>query len=196
MSGHSGPSRTDTRETVRELRRHLGLFSFQDDVPTAESVVRNSSSPELGVRPGGIVEWLVAKPGAGAVTSALQITARSSGGRGVWAVVDPARECYVPALSGWGIDPGRTLLLRPATLRGNVLGDRAMPALSRSVGHVGMGRRADPRASSSPLEIGGGSGRRRGLVLPADRSAAGTRLGRLTSAGHAPGREARGKPDG
>jgi len=31
--------------------------------------------------------------------------------------VDPARECYVPALSGWGIDPSKTLLVNPATLK-------------------------------------------------------------------------------
>jgi protein ImuA len=116
MSGHLSPSRDDVRETVRELRRHHGLFSFQNDVPTVESVIQNGPLPELGTRPGGIVEWLVAKEGTGAVTAAFQIMSRSSGDRGVWAIVDPARECYVPALSGWGIDPSRILVLRPATL--------------------------------------------------------------------------------
>ena len=41
--------------------------------------------------------------------------AQSSTGPGFWAVVDPARELYVPALSGWGVDPSRALLLRPQT---------------------------------------------------------------------------------
>jgi len=117
MSGHVSRSRGEVRETVRELRRDLGLFSFEDGVPTAGSTVQNGLLPELGVRAGGIVEWLVARPGAGAVTSALEITSRSCGGRGVWAVVDPARECYVPALSGWGIDSSRILVLRPSTLQ-------------------------------------------------------------------------------
>jgi protein ImuA len=117
MSGRLRLSRGEVRETVRELRRHPGLFSFQGDVPTAGSVLQRGLLPELGVRAGGIVEWLAARGGAGAVTSALQITSRSWAGHGVWAVVDPARECYVPALSGWGIDLGRTLVLRPASVQ-------------------------------------------------------------------------------
>jgi hypothetical protein len=104
-------------QTVQELRRQLGLFTFQHDLPASELAVPPGSLNELGVRPGGIVEWLVARPGAGAVTSALQIMARATGGRGVWAIVDPARECYFPALSGWGIDLEKTLVLRPATLQ-------------------------------------------------------------------------------
>ena len=43
----------------------LGLFSFQDDVPVARSTLQSGSLPEPGVRPGGIVEWLMARPGAG-----------------------------------------------------------------------------------------------------------------------------------
>ena len=116
MSGHLSHSRREVRETVQELRRHRGLFSFRSDVPAAESASRNATSPELGVRPGGIVEWLVARQGAGAY-SAMQILSQSSVGRGVWAVVDSARECYVPALSGWGIEPNKILLLRPADSR-------------------------------------------------------------------------------
>jgi hypothetical protein len=115
MSGHLSHSRREVRETVQELRRHRGLFSFRSDVPAAESVSRNATSPELGVRPGGIVEWLVARQGSGAFSSAMQIMAQSSAGRGFLAVVDPAREFYVPASSGWGVDPSKMLLLRPAT---------------------------------------------------------------------------------
>jgi len=117
MSGQSSPTRRDVRQTVQELRKHLGVFSFQGGAPRTESTIQNGSLPELGIRPGSIVEWLVARPGAGAVTSALQIMSRSTGGREVWAFVDPARECYVPALSGWGIDPSKTLLVNPATLK-------------------------------------------------------------------------------
>jgi hypothetical protein len=113
MSSHLSTSRCDVRETVQELRRHRGLFSFRNDVQAAEPAGRSSISPEVGVRPGGIVEWLVPAFGAGAFGSAMQIMARSSAGGGLWAVVDPARELYVPALSGWGVDPGKMLLLRP-----------------------------------------------------------------------------------
>ncbi len=115
MSSHLNPSRHEVREKVQELRRHRGLFSFGNDVLPAESVSRSSASPDLGVRPGGIVEWLVAQRGAGAFTSAMQLMARSSAGRGLLAVVDPAREFYAPALSGWGVDPAKVLLIRPST---------------------------------------------------------------------------------
>jgi hypothetical protein len=115
MSSHLSASRCDVRETVQELRRHRGLFSFRNDMPAAESVSRSTVSPELGVRPGGIVEWLVPACGAGAFTAAIEIMARFCDGRGFWAVVDPAHELYMPALSGWGIDPGRALFLRPQT---------------------------------------------------------------------------------
>jgi protein ImuA len=117
MSRHPTPKRREVRQTVQELRRHVGLFSFQDALPRTEATFPNGLTPELGLRPGSVVELLAARPGSGAVTSVLQIMSRSSGGRDVWAFVDPARECYVPALSGWGIDPSRTLLIRPANLQ-------------------------------------------------------------------------------
>jgi protein ImuA len=116
MSGRLDSSRLEVRERVQKLRGHLGLFSFQDRGPTIESVNQNGSLPELGIRSGGIVEFLVTGAGAGASTYALEIMSRSVGSPGVWAIVDLARECYVPALSGWGIDPGKLLVLRPATL--------------------------------------------------------------------------------
>jgi len=117
MSSQLKPRICEAPETLRELRERLGLFSFQDEVRPGQSATQSGSWPELGIRPGDIVEWLVARQGAGAVTSALEIMSRSLGDRGVWAVVDPAREFYVPALSGWGARPGRTLLVRPATLQ-------------------------------------------------------------------------------
>jgi hypothetical protein len=117
MPGNLARKRHEARQTVDELRRHLGLFSYQRDGQTAESGQQVGLSTQLGVRPGGIVELLLEKEGAGAVTLALQIIVQSSGGRGVWAIVDPARECYVAALSGWGIQPARTLVLRPGTLQ-------------------------------------------------------------------------------
>jgi len=116
MSGQLSSSRQEARETVRELRRRLGVFSFRDDVPAVESVKQDRSLPDLGIQPGGVVEWLVAREGAGALTAALQVVSRASGGRGFWAIVDLAREFYVPALPGWGIDPGLLLVLHPANV--------------------------------------------------------------------------------
>jgi hypothetical protein len=116
MSGHPRFTHPILRETVEELRSSLGLFSFQGDLATAESASPRGVSPQIGVRPGGIVEWLVAGEGAGAVTLALQTVAQSITA-GVWAVVDLAREFYLPAWIGWGIPPEQILVIRPATLQ-------------------------------------------------------------------------------
>ena len=103
------------RETVPELRERLGLFSFRDDARAVEMAVQDGPFPDLGLRPGGIAEWLAMTPGAGAVTSAMLMTSRLSSAPKIVAIVDAARECYAPAPAGWGLDLGRTLLVRPAT---------------------------------------------------------------------------------
>ena len=117
MPGNLVRQRPETRQTVDELRRHLGLFSYRQDEQTAESGQLSGLSAQLGIRPGGIVELLMEREGSGAVTLALQVMVKSTGSRGVWAIVDPARECYVAALSGWGIQPSRTLVLRPGSFQ-------------------------------------------------------------------------------
>jgi protein ImuA len=117
MPGNLARQRHEVRHTVDELRRQLGLFSYQQDGRNVESCPQGGLSPQLGVRPGGIVELLVEREGTGAVTLALRVMVQSLGGRGVWAIVDPVRECYVAALSGWGIQPARTLVLRPGSLQ-------------------------------------------------------------------------------
>jgi hypothetical protein len=73
--------------------------------------------PELDLRPGSIIEWMVRSPGSGALSATLPIVTRWKGGPGAWVLVDPSGEAYAPALTGWGINPGRTLLIRPATPR-------------------------------------------------------------------------------
>jgi protein ImuA len=116
----SGPRKTPTRrtaETVDELRERLGLFSFRHEAARVATVGPRLTAPDLGLGPGVIVEWLIAGPGSGALTAASQITSRCLGGRGRWVVVDPSRESYVPALTGWDMNPSRILLLRPANLR-------------------------------------------------------------------------------
>ena len=115
MPGHSRALPGELRETIPDLRKRLGLFSFQHDASTSGSVLRDDLCLDLGLRPGGIVEWLAVTPGAGAVTSAIQMLSKLSSGRGVFAIVDIAGECYAPALSGWGICPDQMLLVSPAT---------------------------------------------------------------------------------
>jgi hypothetical protein len=115
MSGPMQLARSPAREGIEELRRRLGLFSFQDEASKASSSeVRTTALPELGVGPGGIVEWVVAGQGAGAVTSAARIVSGSLRPDAAWALVDPARECHVPALSGWGLRPSCCLVIQPA----------------------------------------------------------------------------------
>jgi hypothetical protein len=116
MTRHPRASRPPLRETVEELRASLGLFSFQGNSNQDDFTPRAGALPQLGVRPGGIVEWLVAGEGAGAVTLALQMVAQSIAA-GVWAIVDLAREFYVPAWPGWGIPPEKILVIRPITLQ-------------------------------------------------------------------------------
>ncbi len=114
MSTHARGDREGMRETVPDLRRRLGLFSFQVGQPCVEPDVQGEPSLDLGLRAAGIVEWLAATPGAGAVASALLMMSRVSSAHGTLAIVDSARECYAPALSGWGLSPSRALLVRPS----------------------------------------------------------------------------------
>jgi hypothetical protein len=111
------PSSREVVVTVKELRERLGLFSFQHEETRDECPFKNCLMPELDLRQGVIVEWMVGQPGAGALTSSLPILSRWLDGRGGWVIVDPDREWYVPALSGWGINLSRTLLLRPTSLQ-------------------------------------------------------------------------------
>jgi protein ImuA len=116
MSGRPIRSHHEVRERIQELRRHPGLFSFQCDMSTSDCSRTDGLSNELGVRAGGIIEWL-AREGAGAFTCALRVMSNFCVDRGAWVIVDPACECYVPALSGWGIDSSRILVLRPETFQ-------------------------------------------------------------------------------
>ena len=189
MSGHLSSPRVV--KFGRPFRSFAGIAGCSRSGTTCRRLnpsLETASSPELGVRPGGIVEWLVARQGAGAFTSALQIMAQSSAGRWNLGGCGSRSESSTSLLCPAGASiRARVLLLRPATRVGNVLGDRAMPAMSRSVGHVGLGRRADSRAGSSPLATGGGSRRGSGFVFSAGHGETGARLGRLTIAGHAAG---------
>lgn len=115
MSARSTDSPREESETISDLRTRLGLFSFQPGEPTVERSLRVGTFAALGVRPGGIVEWLAAAPGAGAFASALHVSPQSFSQKHVTAIIDFAGECYAPALSGWGVRLGRTLFVRPTT---------------------------------------------------------------------------------
>ena len=121
---------------------------------------------------------------------------QSATGRGVLAIVDPARRVLRPAFVRLGNRAGGSSGSPPGHTPGNVLVDRAMPALSGCFGHLGLGRRA-----RYPLGfIAAGKWRRRlaegvGLFfrpLSARREPVWADLRLLVT----PRLEARGKPDG
>jgi hypothetical protein len=113
MSGHRAPLPGDVHEAVLDLRKRLGLFSFRCDAQNYDDLLKHGQCPDLGLRSGGIVEWLTAAPGAGAIAATLQMMSQYYDARGILAIVDSARECHVPALSGWGCTLSRTLLVCP-----------------------------------------------------------------------------------
>jgi protein ImuA len=119
MSRSGTSSSIKERETISELKKRLGLFSFQQDARKAKSGIARGSTPELGIRAGGIVEWLVEGKGIGAVSCAMRLLSRSGAAshKGMWALVDPARELYAPGILGWGVATNRMLLVRPETLQ-------------------------------------------------------------------------------
>ena len=166
-------------ETVSDLRRRLGLFSFSHDAPIKESASYRGPLPGWNLRPGGIVEWLAAAPGAGALASALQVWAQPRSARGIVAIVDSTKDCYAPALSGWGISPGQILLVRPNS---RLEACWAIEQCLRCPGVSATWAWVEPRLSparSSALAARGRGRRRCGNHLPARDRAARTRLGRL-----------------
>ncbi len=100
-------------ETLSELRKRLGLFSFRRDEAAVESSTQKGQILDLELKAGGLVEWLSAGEGAGRVASAMQLMSQRGLSRGFLAIVDAAGTCYPPALTGWGVHPARTLLIRP-----------------------------------------------------------------------------------
>src|SRR5262245_57824867 len=117
MLGHSILSPGEVRSIVSDLRGRMGLFSFERDHSEIRPIPQDDIEAAFGIRPGGIVEWVVTKPGAGVTTSSLHVMAQSSFNHGVWAIVDSSCECYAAALPGWGVSLGRVVMIRPSTRR-------------------------------------------------------------------------------
>jgi protein ImuA len=117
MPSQSSDLPRTVNETVSDLRRRIGLFSFQHDVLTPESALPNDQCPNLDIRRGSIIEWLAVTPGAGAVACAMQLMVRSRLAQGAVAIVDATGEYYPPALAGWGLHPDQTILVYPDTQR-------------------------------------------------------------------------------
>src|SRR5262245_18038307 len=113
MSEESADSPRQQCETISDLRKRLGLFSFQSDTATQETVWRSEALPHLGVRPGAIVEWLARSPGTGVAALALRLSPQCCSAERMLAIVDCRGDCYAPALWAWNLSADQTLLVRP-----------------------------------------------------------------------------------
>lgn len=162
MSVRSAGSSRKERETVSDLRKRLGLFSFQHDDSTSGSAARDGSFPSRDLRPGGIVEWLAAAPGAGVFVSALQARSQPWPAQGIVAIVDSTGELYAPALSGWGLRPDQTLFIRPTTRWETSWAiEQCLRCPGVSATWAWVGQRLSPRVHRRwqlAAEVGGGVG--------------------------------------
>ena len=187
MSGHLSHSRREVRETVRELRRHLGLFSFQNDMPTVESTLQLAHRLSLVFDRAALWSGWWPDRGRGRLPrpckSCRDPPAVVESGRS-WI---PTRECYVPALSGWGIDPSRILVLRPATLQETCWAiEQCLRCPGVSATWAWVDQRIPERVHRRwqlAAEVGGGVG----LFFRPVQARREPDLGRLTIAGHAAG---------
>jgi hypothetical protein len=92
--------------------------------PTDEATVFSAGAaaidrllPGGGLQHGMLVEWLAELPGGGTATLGLLAAREACRTGGLLVVVDRAQTFYPPAAVGWGVDPGRLIVVRPRTVR-------------------------------------------------------------------------------
>lgn len=69
--------------------------------------------PRGGFVRGSFVEWIAARPGAGATLLALKVAQAACGHEGHWAVIDGERNFFPPAAAALGLSLARLLVVRP-----------------------------------------------------------------------------------
>lgn len=83
-------------------------------------------SPNGGILPGSLWEWLATSDGSGAATMAVAVAAQVQGRQQVstdlevrrtLVIVDRHHEVYPPALSTWGVDLEHTVIIQPDDAR-------------------------------------------------------------------------------
>lgn len=117
-------------ELLRKLRRELGrvvTVGAAAEASTEEAATFSTGAaavdrllPGGGLRHGMLVEWLAERAGCGAATLALLAAREACRAGGMLVVVDRMRAFYPPAAAGWGVDPGRLILVRPRTARDEI----------------------------------------------------------------------------
>jgi hypothetical protein len=109
-------------DLLRQLRGQLGrsvAMAATEKTPTFStgSAAIDRLLPGGGLRHGMLVEWLAELPGCGAATLGLVAAREACRAGGMLVVVDRAEAFYPPAAVGWGVDPGRLIVVRPRTMR-------------------------------------------------------------------------------
>ena len=106
---------------VEDLRRRLeGLRSLPAAAgPRLQTGIREIDEELLGggIPPASLVEWLAERPGSGAEETALRLAAAACRRGGMAVIVDDTGTFHPPAAFRRGLDPARTILLRPASQR-------------------------------------------------------------------------------
>jgi protein ImuA len=105
---------TDTvRQLAERIRTLETSFRLCDPlrIPLASGL--DKLFPDGGLSAGSMVELLPRAPGVGAWTFALMLARYACGERKTLLIADPARSFYPPAARKFGLDLGRTIIVRP-----------------------------------------------------------------------------------
>ncbi len=153
------------RRVVEDLRRRLeGLRSLPATAgPRLQTGIREIDEELLGggIPPASLVEWLAERPGSGAEEMALRLAAAACRRGGMAVIVDDTGTFYPPAAFQRGLDPERTVLLRPASPRDAVWAvHQCLADESVAVVLAALPRLDDvvPRRLQLAVERGGGLG--------------------------------------
>jgi protein ImuA len=111
-------------DLLRQLRGQLGhsVATMAEDEPafSCGSAAIDRLLPGGGLRHGMLVEWLAELPGCGAATLGLLAAREACRAGGMLVVVDRTQAFYPPAAVGWGVDPGRLIVVRPRSMRDEI----------------------------------------------------------------------------
>ncbi|GAB4139655.1 MAG: hypothetical protein Kow0040_27880 [Thermogutta sp.] len=153
------------RRVVEDLRRRLeGLRPLPTTIgPRLQTGFREIDEELLGggVPPASLVEWLADRPGSGAEEMALRLATAACRDGGTAVIVDDTGTFHPPAAFRRGLDPARTVLIRPASHRDAVwavhqcLADESVAAVLAAFPRLND---VVPRRFQLAVERGGGLG--------------------------------------
>ena len=117
---------TAARETVRLLADRMRQLETSLRPCEPASIPLGAGGlgelfPDHCLSAGSLVELLPSAPGAGAWTVALVLAQHLCGERKTLLIADPERCFYPPAARKFGLDPQRTIIVRPRSTRDALL---------------------------------------------------------------------------